>query len=67
MWFVEEVLLKERNWKHYYSSTRQGLIYKEYEECGLWKKYSVHLLCMCVADETVETDETMLKTSAEGV
>ena len=51
-----EVLLKERNWKHYCSIIRPGPMYKEYEKFGLWRKWNSCLYCF-----------RMLKTSTEGV
>ena len=44
MGLVENGLLKEK--KHYYSSTRPDPAYKEYEKCVIWRKPSIHLLCM---------------------
>ena len=41
MGVVEKGLLKERNGKHYCSSTRPGCMYKEFDKCGLQRKCSI--------------------------
>ena len=45
MGLVEEGLVKERNSKLYCGSARPGPMHKEFEKCGLQRKYSIYLLC----------------------
>ena len=69
MALVEEGLLKERNWKHYCSSSRRpGPMYKEFEKCGLQRKCSIYLSCMrCYWWNSWTYCFRILKTSSEGV
>ena len=63
-----EGLLKERNWNLYCSSTKPGLMYKKFKKCGLWRKCSIHLLCMwCCWWNSCTCCFRMLKTNSEGV
>ena len=61
-------VIKERNWKYYYSSTRLGLLYKEYEKCGLLRKRSIYLPGVwCCWENSCIYCVRMLKSTTEEV